>query len=102
MPALLATSLRLIAACSRVKARITARPLASPPIASRRRVVLLARIARGVYFDIRKSGRPGRDALTAPRTMAQSMSRIPTRYSLYENRSRQRGRLEDRPAGPAQ
>src|SRR5258708_20834670 len=43
MPALRATSLRLSAACSRPKARMTASPLASPPMASRRAGVILRR-----------------------------------------------------------
>src|SRR5450432_1136428 len=82
MPALRAISERLSAACSRVNARMTASPFASPPIASRRTGVALRRAMRPpVYFDIRKAGR-GR--LDAPSSAGPLSFRIATKYSLCE------------------
>src|ERR1035441_1627768 len=59
-----AMSLRLSAARSRVKARITPSPLASPPIASRRRCTDLVFGMNLSLFRYAKTGNPFRRRLT--------------------------------------
>src|SRR5688572_16221305 len=89
MRAMPATSVSVSAGWSRVNARITARPLASPPMASRRVGVFWRRGMTGVYFDMRRSNRAGAD-LTPGRGGVQHV-RQSNHFSVFETASGCRG-----------
>src|SRR5687767_8327104 len=100
MRAMPATSVSVSAGWSRVNARITVRPLASPPMASRRSGVLWRRGIPEVYFDMRRSKSAADAHLTRGGGRVQHV-RQSNLFSIFETRIRAPGaaRNENRFSG---